>query len=199
MLLSTELVLIVLMKLYPHVYLAIIIIFIVSCQSPEISPESQSNTTQTSTTQKIVTLDKNFQIAMGQTIYIPVYSHIYHHNRQEVFELAVTLSIRNTDLDNPMVITAVRYYNSEGKLVKQYLERPIQLDALASTDFFINRNDTSGGLGANFIVEWVAQTRISEPIVEAVMIGTDFQQGISFTSTGRVIKSQNNQGRSLSK
>jgi len=187
------------MKLHPHVYLAIIIIFLASCQSTEIPPESKTNTTQTSTSQKIVTLDKNFQIAMGQTIYVPVYSHIYHHNRQEIFELAITLSIRNTDLNNSMVVTSVRYYNSEGKLVKQYLERPIQLDALASTDFFINRNDTSGGLGANFIVEWVAQTQISEPIVEAVMIGTDFQQGISFTSSGRVIKSQNNGQRSLSK
>ncbi|MDZ8083466.1 MAG: DUF3124 domain-containing protein [Nostoc sp. DcaGUA01] len=187
------------MKLYPHVYLAIIIIFLTSCQSTEIPPESKTNTTQTSTSLKIVTLDKNFQIAMGQTIYVPVYSHIYHHNRQEIFELAITLSIRNTDLNNSMVVTSVRYYNSEGKLVKQYLERPIQLDALASTDFFINRNDTSGGLGANFIVEWVARTQISEPIVEAVMIGTDFQQGISFTSSGRVIKSQNNGQRSLSK
>ncbi|MBD2681818.1 MULTISPECIES: DUF3124 domain-containing protein [Nostoc] len=187
------------MKLYPHVYLAIAVIFLASCQSTEIPPESKTNTTQTSTSQKTVTLDKNFQIAMGQTIYVPVYSHIYHHNRQEIFELAVTLSIRNTDLNNSMVVTSVRYYNSEGKLVKQYLERPIQLDALASTDFFINRNDTSGGLGANFIVEWVAQKEISEPIVEAVMIGTDFQQGISFTSSGRVIKSQNNDKRSLSK
>ncbi|MEH2067291.1 MAG: DUF3124 domain-containing protein [Nostoc sp.] len=187
------------MKLYLQVFLTITIIFLTSCQSTEIPSKSQPNATQTSGSQKIVTLDKNFQIAMGQTIYVPVYSHIYHYNRQEVFELAVTLSIRNTDLNNPIVITSVRYYNSDGKLVKQYLERPIQLDALASTDFFINRNDTTGGLGANFIVEWVAQTEISEPIVEAVMIGTDFQQGISFTSTGKVIKSQNNQKRSPSK
>ncbi|MEH2263234.1 DUF3124 domain-containing protein [Nostoc sp.] len=175
------------MKPYLHIYLPIAVIFLASCQSANIPSKSQPDATQATPVQKIVTLDKNFQIASGQTIYVPVYSHIYHHNRQEIFELAVTLSIRNTDLTNPIVITAVRYYNSEGKLVKQYLERPIQLDALASTDFFINRNDTSGGLGANFIVEWVSQTNISEPIVEAVMIGTDFQQGISFISPGRVI------------
>ncbi|MEH2392340.1 MAG: DUF3124 domain-containing protein [Nostoc sp.] len=181
------------MKPYPHLYLAIAIIFIVSCQSTSIPLKSQPDATQATPSQKIVTpLDKNFKIASGETVYVPVYSHIYHHNRQEIFELAVTLSIRNTDLTNPIIITSVRYYNSDGKLVKQYLERPIQLDALASTDFFINRNDTSGGLGANFIVEWVAQTDISEPIVEAVMIGTDFQQGISFISPGRVIKSKPN-------
>ncbi|WP_460200427.1 DUF3124 domain-containing protein, partial [Scytonema sp. NUACC21] len=162
------------MKLYQSFHLAITFIVLVSCQSTQITPKSQPNNTPTTSSYKVVTLDKNFQIAMGQTIYVPIYSHIYHHNQQEVFNLAATLSIRNTDLVNPMIVTSVRYYDSEGKLVKQYLERPIQLDALASTDFFINRNDTTGGLGANFIVEWVAQTEISSPIVEAVMIGTDF-------------------------
>jgi hypothetical protein len=52
----------------------------------------------------------------------------------------------------------------------------------------VTRNDTKGGSGANFIVEWIAQTEISEPLVEAVMIGTDSQQGISFVGQGRVIK-----------
>ena len=181
------------MKPYRYIYLAIAVIILASCES---TPKSQPDAIPATPLQKTVTLDNNFKIANSQTLYVPVYSHIYHHNRQEIFELAVTLSIRNTDLTNPIIITSVRYYNSEGKLVKQYLERPIQLDALASTDFFINRNDSSGGLGANFIVEWVAQTEISEPIVEAVMIGTDFQQGISFISPGRVIKSQNNDKRS---
>lgn len=179
------------MKLYPHFLLVIAVAFLVSCKSSEISPGKQAAPNQATPSPKIVTLDKNFKIVMGQTIYVPVYSHIYHHNRQEIFNLAVTLSIRNTDLNNSLIVTSVGYYDSDGKLVKQYLERPIQLDALASYDFFVNRNDTSGGVGANFIVEWVAQTKISEPIVEAVMIGTDYQQGISFISPGRVIKSQN--------
>jgi hypothetical protein len=187
------------LKLHPYFYLAIAVIVLTSCKSTEISSKSQPNTTPAISSQKIVTLDKNFKIAMGQTIYVPVYSHIYHHDRQEIFDLAATLSIRNTDLANSLIITSVRYYDSDGKLVKKYLEKPIQLDALASTDFFINRNDTSGGLGANFIVEWVASTEVSEPIVEAVMIGTDFQQGISFTSRGKVIKSQNSDKSSLPK
>ena len=186
------------MKLYPHFYLAIAFIVLASCTSSEVPPKSQSDTTQVTPSHKVVTLDKNFKIAMGQTIYVPVYSHIYYGDRQEIFNLAATLSIRNTDLTNPIIITSVRYYDSYGKLVKQYLERPIQLSALASTDFFVNRSDTSGGLGANFIVEWIAQTEISEPVVEAVMLGTDLHQGISLISPGRVIKSQNNRQRSSS-
>ncbi|MCC5637693.1 DUF3124 domain-containing protein [Nostoc sp. CHAB 5844] len=176
------------MNFYPHIYLAIAVILLASCQLSENSLKSQPKPTQSSQAHKIVTVDNNFKIAMGQTIYVPIYSEIYHHNRQEIFNLAATLSIRNTDVANSLIITSVRYYDSNGKLIEQYLKQPIQLDALASTEFFVNRNDSRGGVGANFIVEWISQTEISEPIVEAVMIGTDFQQGISFISPGKVIK-----------
>ncbi|HIK08310.1 MAG TPA: DUF3124 domain-containing protein [Trichormus sp. M33_DOE_039] len=179
------------MNLYRRYFLILITaVVLVSCTSTEISSKPQPYPTQLTESSKIVTIDQNFPVAMGQTIYVPVYSHIYHHNRQEIFNLAVTLSIRNTDLTNSIIITAVRYYDTNGKLLKQYLQQPIQLDALASTDFFVNRNDMSGGLGANFIVEWVSSTTVAEPVVEAVMIGSDFQQGISFISPGRVIKRQ---------
>lgn len=178
------------MKLNRSCYLAIILILLTSCQSLNSSPQQQTTTKSTISSPKVVTLDKSFQKVAGQTIYVPVYSEIYHHNRQEVFYLAATLSIRNTDLIHPIIITSVRYYDTNGKLVKQYLEKPIQLDALAATDFFVTRDDNSGGVGANFIVEWVAATEISTPIVEAVMIGTDFQQGISFISPGKVIKDE---------
>ncbi|MBD2345381.1 DUF3124 domain-containing protein [Anabaena subtropica] len=176
------------LKLYRPLYLSITFLILVSCQSTDIQSKSKSNNFPVNSHPKTVTLDENFQMAMGQTIYVPIYSHIYHHNRQEDFKLAATLSIRNTDLSNPLIITSVRYYGSNGKLIKEYLENPIQLDILAAYDVFVARDNTSGGVGASFIVEWVATTEISEPIVEAVMIGTDFQQGISFISPGRVLK-----------
>lgn len=185
------------MKLFPSFYLAMALIVLASCTPSDNPPKTQSVTSQTTSSQKVVTLDKNFKIAMGQTIYVPVYSQIYH-DAQEMLDLAATLSIRNTDLTKPIIITSVRYYNSDGKLVKQYLAHPIELGPLASTYFVVNRTDTSGSLGANFIVEWVAQTEISEPVVEAVMISTAFQQGISWSSPGRVIKSQNNRKSSSS-
>ncbi|MCF4969492.1 DUF3124 domain-containing protein [Nostoc sp. CMAA1605] len=179
------------MKSSLHFCLTIALMFLLaSCTSLENSSKLQSSPNPTKSSATVVTVDKNFQIAMGQTIYVPIYSHIYHDDRQQILNLAATLSIRNTDLTNPIIITSVRYYDSDGKLVKQYLEQPIKIDALASTDFYVSRNDTSGGLGANFIVEWVAQTEVSEPIVEAVMIATEFQQGVSFVSSGKVIKSR---------
>jgi Protein of unknown function (DUF3124) len=178
------------MKLYRLICLVMALIFLTACTAPEVSPPPIVSSP------KLVTLDQNFQAATGQTIYVPIYSHIYYENRQKSFDLAATLSIRNTDLTNPMIVKAVRYYDTNGKLIRQYVERPVQLDALASTDFVVDKNDTSGGSGANFIVEWVAKTEISEPIVEAVMIGSALQQGISWISPGKVIKNQTNRQKS---
>lgn len=174
------------MKLYRLICLIVALILLTACTPSEVSPPPIVSSP------KLVTLEQNFQPAMGQTIYVPIYSHIYYENRQKSFDLAATLSIRNTDLTKPMIVTAVRYYDTNGKLLRQYVEKPIQLDALASTDFVVDKNDTSGGSGANFIVEWVAETKISEPIVEAVMIGSALQQGISWISPGKVIKNQTN-------
>jgi spore germination protein YaaH len=57
---------------------------------------------------KAVPLDKT-KVVMGQTVYVPIYSHIYHYNSQDhVMNLSATLSIRNTDLTNSIIITSVR-------------------------------------------------------------------------------------------
>lgn len=178
------------MKLYQYFYSAIAIIALASC-TPDISPHLQANTNRgTPSLLKPITLDAQLKIAMGQTIYVPIYSHIYYEDQKGKVDLSATLSIRNTDLSNPIIITSVRYYDSNGKLIRQYLEQPGELSPLASIDFVVERTDTSGGLGANFIVEWIAETTVSEPVVEAVMINAVSAQGISFTSPGRVIKTQ---------
>lgn len=126
---------------------------------------------------------------MGQTVYVPVYSHIYHYNSQDqVVNLSATLSIRNTDLTNSIIITSVRYYDTDGQLIRQDVESPVELKPLTSADFFIAADDTSGGSGANFIVEWVAEKTVYEPVIEAVMISTSSSQGISFVSPAKVLK-----------
>ena len=61
---------------------------------------------------------------------------------------------------------------------------------MASTNFVVPENDQTGGSGANFIVEWIAETEVFEPIIEAVMVSTASQQGLSFISVGRVIESK---------
>lgn len=129
---------------------------------------------------------EDLDVATGQTIYVPAYSEIYYAPGRTL-SLAVTLSIHNTDLDHPIVVTAARYYNAQGQLVKDFLSQPQQLGPLGATDFFVEQQTIGGGLGSNFIVEWVAEQPVYEPVVEAVMIGTVSSQGISFISPGRVV------------
>lgn len=138
-----------------------------------------------------VTLD-NAAIIAGQTVYVPIYSYIYTWDRRRTMELTATLSVRNTDLTHPIILTTVTYYDSRGQRVREYLEQPVELTPLASTNFVVDREDTLGGAGAAFIVEWVTQQEVSAPVIEAVMISTSGNQGISFVTSGRVINDRPN-------
>ncbi|MBE9092910.1 DUF3124 domain-containing protein [Tychonema sp. LEGE 07203] len=177
------------MKLKQHFWVgwAIGAIVITSC-SDQTTSQRQQPDTKRETSLRSVTLDRA-KVVMGQTLYVPIYSHIYHYNNQDrVMNLSATLSIRNTDLTNSIIITSVRYYDTDGQLIGQQIKSPLELKPLASTEFFIAADDTRGGSGANFIVEWVAEKIVYEPVIEAIMISTSSSQGISFISPAKVLK-----------
>ena len=97
------------------------------------------------------------------------FSHGYFktaYNLELFFDLAATLSIRNTNLKSSIIIVSVIYYDSAGKMIKDYLDGPIKLDALASTRYIIKENDKAGGSGANFIVLWQSEKKVNPPIIE---------------------------------
>ena len=126
-------------------------------------------------------------LSAGQTVYVPIYSHIYSGLKGRPFNLAATLSIRNTDPRHPITLISVNFYDSDGKLVKAYLDKPVELKAMASTRYILTEADTGGGSGANFLVKWKSQSKVNPPLIEGVMIGTRSGQGISFVSRGQVI------------
>lgn len=130
---------------------------------------------------------RDLRIVTGQSIYVPAYSEVFYGQEGLNMELAVTLAIHNTDLDASIIIRAVRYYDTNGHLVRDYIDQPVEVAPLATTGFLVDDRDMSGGWGANFIVEWVAEEPVYEPIVEAIMIGARDTQGISMISPGRVI------------
>ena len=130
----------------------------------------------------------DIQLSDGQTVYVPIYSHIYSGFKARPFDLAATLSVRNTDPTHTITLLAVTYYDSEGKLLKEYLSEPVKMTALMSTRYIIMEGDKTGGSGANFIVKWKADQKVNPPIIEGVMIGTHSGQGISFVSRGQIIK-----------
>lgn len=135
------------------------------------------------------TVEATERAVVGELVYVPAYSHVFHQDGSREMNLTTTLSIRNTDPDHPITITGVRYFNSGGSLIRNYLEQPLQLAPLASRAFVVEERDKAGGVGANFTVQWQAGVQVARPIIEAVMITTASTQGISFVSRGQAVRS----------
>ncbi|ADU64231.1 MAG: DUF3124 domain-containing protein [Pseudodesulfovibrio sp.] len=128
------------------------------------------------------------QRSLGQTLYVPCYSHIYHGPKNRSLDLTVTLSVRNIDPKLPLTLTAVDYYDTEGSLIRHELSKPQILAPLMTLEFMVHQRDSKGGSGANFLVRWEAAKPVNAPLVEAVMISTESGLGVSFTSGARVLE-----------
>ena len=166
--------------------LVCLMMLLTACSS--VDPE-QINSQQSAKGVKLISTQDadKMRDARGQTLYVPGYSNIYYSDNS-IFQLTTTLSIHNIDPEQPIVVRTVKYYNSDGDLVRNYLDQPAVLKPLATLHYVVDHRDTSGGIGANFMVDWFAETNVPVPAVEAVMIGASNNQGISFLTNARVIK-----------
>lgn len=133
-----------------------------------------------------VELSQTLAPFVEETIYVPIYSHIYHEDNTRFTLLTGTLSVRNTDSTAPIILKSVKYYASDGKLLEDLCPQPVSLGAMATADIVVPRTHSQGGSGANFVVDWIANKKVSEPIAEAVMISSGSAQDLSFVSRGVV-------------
>ncbi len=125
----------------------------------------------------------------GQLIHVPAYSFVYSYEKGRQFNLAITLSIRNTDLSRNITVESVKYIDVDGQVIKDHLmKKAVTVKPGACVQYLINESDPAGGFGPSYIVRWRSEHAVYQPIVETVMIGTKSQQGISFTSPGRVLE-----------
>ncbi|MFH1057563.1 MAG: DUF3124 domain-containing protein [Pseudomonadota bacterium] len=128
-----------------------------------------------------------FHQSLGQTLYVPAYTQVYYSDKGDVFPLTATLLVHNTDAATAITVESAKLYDTNGKLVKEYLAAPRVLVPFGALDILAVRLSKSAGVGACFVVQWRAERKVAQPIVECVMIGASGQQGISFSSQGRVI------------
>jgi hypothetical protein len=126
---------------------------------------------------------------VGGTIYVPVYSTLFLGvpNRAHTVDLAATVSVRNVSVVHEITLEWVRYYDSVGKHVRDYLDKSSTLPTMGSVEFVVQRSDPTGGPGANFLIRWHAAAAVDEPLVEAIMLGQSGDAGISFSSRGRTL------------
>lgn len=114
-----------------------------------------------------------YKLSTGQTVYVPVYSDVFSSPKKFASKMAVMLSIRNTDMVNPITVHIADYYDTKGRLVRKYYASPVNMAPLESIHVYIPADDRSGGEGANFIVKWSSQKEVNVPIIESVMLGRD--------------------------
>ncbi len=139
------------------------------------------------TNSMIIKENNSFKKVKGQVLYIPIYSNISQIKNINDYNLSAIVSIHNTDFSRNLKLTKVLFFNNEGLLVSDYLKKDTTLLPLAAINFFVPYEDKSG-TGANFIIEWVSDSLINEPLIESVMLNLVHGQGVSFTSTGKIIR-----------
>lgn len=129
----------------------------------------------------------------GQLIYLPVYSHVYHGsldrkgNPDKVL-LSALVSVRNTDPKRPIRVTSARYFNTEGKLLREFVPTPRSVPPFGTLELFVERHDESGGSGANFAIAWEAEAPVNPPVVEAVHATLEGARSLLFATSGTPIR-----------
>lgn len=159
----------------------LLVVWLTACESAEDETQSAIQPLEQITA-------NNLQVVTGQTVFVPAYSEIFTGSSGQTTDLTVTLAIHNTDSEHPIIIESVIFYNTEGELVEDYVDEPLSLRPLGTTGYVIADSGESGGFGANFIVRWIAEAPVSEPVIEGVMINTSNQQGLSLITTGRILE-----------
>ena len=128
----------------------------------------------------------------GQMVYLPIYSHIWYGDRDKKGNPAQTLlssmvSIRNTDPGSPIRVLSARYYDTFGRLIREYLPTPVTVPAFATHELFVEYQDSSGGSGANFAIIWESEGEVSPPLVEAIHARMDAGRSVVFSTSGVTI------------
>lgn len=167
----------------------LLIILIYSCKNPNpnLTSTGKDELIALEVDHNVNNLDQAFQ----DIIYIPIYSDIYIDQLNQKNLLSATLSIRNTSYTDSLFISKIDYFDTQGSLVRNYIDNLISLPPMATINYVIERDDESGGSGANFIVELSSNNTNVKPLIQAVMIGENGNKAFSFTTQGISILAKN--------
>lgn len=125
------------------------------------------------------------ELTVSGGFYVPAYSSVAMSQGKLRVDFSVTLSVHNASETQALVVKRIAYFDTAGKQVETYLKAPVALKPLATVSIFIPTDDVRGGTGANFLVDWAGTGEISEPVVEALMVGGVANAHYAFISQGR--------------
>ena len=121
------------------------------------------------------------------TTYLSVYSQIYSQSEHITHDLTATVSMRNTNKADTVYINKAEYYDTSGNAIRTYFDKTIYIAPMETVEIIIDERDEEGGTGANFLFDWTVKPGANIPYFEAIMISTSGQQGLSFTTQGKVL------------
>ena len=136
------------------------------------------------------------QRSAGQALYLPIYSHLYHGDvnprtgKPSETLVSTHVSIRNTDPALSVTIVSARYYNTDGKLLREFLAKPQAIPPLGTFELYVPRSDSSGGSGANFMIDWTAEKPANPLLVEALHADIREARTLLFVTTARPIQTR---------
>lgn len=137
-------------------------------------------------------IDGMIKSKLVHTTYLPIYTSVYVKSKDNIKLLTSTISIHNMNMTDTLYISKIDYYNTDGKYVRSYVEKPIFVSPMETINMVIHQEDNVGGTGANFLVDWTLNNESANaPLIESIMISTAGQQGISFTSRGVIMGKPN--------
>lgn len=120
-----------------------------------------------------------------QDVYVPAYSNLYYESDVRKTYFTVILSLRNITFTDSIYFNRIEYYDSEGKLLREFSEKVLVLRPMESFEYIIESTDKKGGPGANFYISYSSKTDLKNPpFIEAVMLGNIDGYGFSFSSPG---------------
>lgn len=137
---------------------------------------------------------EDLPLSNGQMLYLPIYSNILHGDitsskgKPMKSYMSALISIRNTSLKTPIKIDSARYYNTEGKLLRDFIPAPRVIAPMDTLELFVEKSEAEGGSGAKFLIRWAAEQATNAPVVEAVHIDNQPGRPYSFITSARAIQ-----------
>lgn len=164
-------------------WIPVLLLFLIGCENKKeissINPENWSK--------RAADISQLDSLEYGKS-YLPVYSQIYSISQHQKFNLTGMISLRNTSEKDTIYLLKAIYFNTHGKSIRSYFERPIYLAPMESTEIVIDETDVEGGTGSSFIIEWKTPKGCPEPLFEGVMNSLQGTQGLSFITDAKRIE-----------
>ncbi len=158
------------------------VIVILACEQPDPNINQEGS-------DELRSLEVGTSMSLGNlpyqaNYYVPIYSDIYVDAVRQEELLSATLSIRNTSESDSIFVSRIDYYNTEGDLVRKYLDATIGLGPMGTINYVIEKEDDTGGSGANFYLSLSGTESSLKPVIQAVMVGETGNKGFAFVTNG---------------